>query len=94
MTVEFELDRQSFVGFNGGPHLHFTEAISFAIDCYTQEEVDYYWEKLSDGGEQVQCGWLKDKYGRSWQVTPEVLGQMLSDPDPAKSIAPRRPCCR
>jgi predicted 3-demethylubiquinone-9 3-methyltransferase (glyoxalase superfamily) len=85
MTVRFELDGQEFVGLNGGPLFKFTEAVSFFVDCKTQEEVDEYWKKLSEGGGEVQCGWLKDKYGLSWQVIPSVLGQMLSHPDPAKS---------
>ena len=71
MTVDFELDGQEFVALNGGPQFKFTEAISFVINCDTQEEIDYYWEKLTaDGGEEVQCGWLADKYGLSWQVVP------------------------
>lgn len=85
MTVEFELDGQTFIALNGGPHFKFTEAISFAVDCKTQEEIDRYWEQLSKGGEESQCGWLKDKYGLSWQITPSVLGEMLSDRDPKKS---------
>jgi predicted 3-demethylubiquinone-9 3-methyltransferase (glyoxalase superfamily) len=85
MTVRFELDGQEFIGLNGGPQYKFTEAVSFSVDCKTQEEVDDFWEKLSEGGEQGQCGWLKDKYGLSWQVSPTVLSQMLSDPDPEKS---------
>jgi predicted 3-demethylubiquinone-9 3-methyltransferase (glyoxalase superfamily) len=70
---------------NGGPHFKFTEAISFSVDCNTQQEIDEYWEKLSAGGEQGPCGWLKDKYGLSWQVNPRILGKMLSDPDPQKA---------
>jgi predicted 3-demethylubiquinone-9 3-methyltransferase (glyoxalase superfamily) len=85
MTVRFELDGQEFIGLNGGPQFKFTEAVSFSVDCKTQEEVDDFWEKLSEGGEQGQCGWLKDKYGLSWQINPTVLSQMLSDPDPEKS---------
>lgn len=85
MTVVFSLDGQEFIGLNGGPHFKFTEAVSFSIDCKTQDEVDYYWDKLSAGGEPSQCGWLKDKFGLSWQVNPGVLGEMLSDPDPAKA---------
>ena len=85
MTVVFSLDGQEFIGLNGGPHFKFTEAVSFSVDCKTQEEVDYYWDKLSAGGQQQPCGWLKDKFGLSWQVNPGVLGEMLSDPDPAKS---------
>jgi predicted 3-demethylubiquinone-9 3-methyltransferase (glyoxalase superfamily) len=85
MTVSFRLDGQEFVALNGGPVFKFTEAISFVISCETQEEVDYYWEKLSEGGDKKaqQCGWLKDRYGLSWQIVPSVLGKLLSDPDPA-----------
>ena len=80
MTVEFELDGQKFVGLNGGPLFKFTEAVSFAIKCETQEAVDYFWEKLTaDGGAESQCGWLKDKYGLSWQVVPTALIEMLKD---------------
>jgi predicted 3-demethylubiquinone-9 3-methyltransferase (glyoxalase superfamily) len=85
MTVEFELDGTPFVALNGGPQFPFTEAISFSVDCKTQEEVDFYWKKLSAGGQQGPCGWLKDKFGLSWQINPTVLGEMLSDPDPAKA---------
>jgi predicted 3-demethylubiquinone-9 3-methyltransferase (glyoxalase superfamily) len=85
MTVEFELDGQKFVALNGGPEFKFTEAISFSVECETQEEVDELWEKLSEGGEQGPCGWLKDRYGMSWQVNPRVLSEMLDDPDPARS---------
>src|SRR5438445_548175 len=85
MTVEFQLEGQSFVALNGGPHYKFTEAISFVVNCQTQEEVDFYWEKLSAGGAPVECGWLKDKFGLSWQIVPTLLPQLLSDPDPAKS---------
>jgi predicted 3-demethylubiquinone-9 3-methyltransferase (glyoxalase superfamily) len=85
MVVEFELDGQPFIALNGGPHFKFTEAISFSVDCKTQKEVDEYWEKLSPGGQEQPCGWLKDKYGLSWQVNPTILGEMLSDPDPEKS---------
>lgn len=85
MAVAFELDGQEFVALNGGPQFKFTEAISFVVNCTTQEEVDEMWEKLSEGGEQVQCGWLKDKYGVSWQIVPTVLGELLNDPDPQKS---------
>jgi predicted 3-demethylubiquinone-9 3-methyltransferase (glyoxalase superfamily) len=85
MTVQFVLDGQEFIALNGGPHFRFTEAISFSVDCKTQAEVDEFWEKLSHGGEQGPCGWLKDKYGLSWQINPTVLGQMLDDPDPQKS---------
>ena len=85
MTVVFSLDGQEFIGLNGGPHFKFTEAVSFSIDCKTQEEVDYYWDRLSAGGEPSQCGWLKDRFGLSWQVNPGVLGEMLGDPDPARA---------
>ena len=85
MTVTFELDGQRFIALNGGPHFKFTEAVSFSVDCKTQEEVDKYWQKLSEGGQEVQCGWLKDRYGLSWQINPTILGEMLSDPDPQKS---------
>jgi predicted 3-demethylubiquinone-9 3-methyltransferase (glyoxalase superfamily) len=85
MTVSFELDGQEFVGLNGGPHFKFTEAISFAVVCKSQEEVDDLWRKLTEGGQEVQCGWLKDKFGLSWQITPEILPKLLSDPDPQKS---------
>lgn len=85
MTVVFELDGQRFIALNGGPLFKFTEAISFSVDCKTQQEVDEYWEKLTAGGEVSQCGWLKDKYGLSWQIVPTVLGELLSDPDPQKA---------
>ncbi len=85
MTVEFQLEGQSFVALNGGPHFKFTEAISFVVNCQTQHEVDSYWEKLSVGGVEVQCGWLKDQFGLSWQIVPTVLPELLSDPDPEKS---------
>jgi predicted 3-demethylubiquinone-9 3-methyltransferase (glyoxalase superfamily) len=85
MTVKFELEGNEFIALNGGPHFKFTEAISFSVDCKTQEEVDEFWRRLSEGGEEGQCGWLKDKYGLSWQVNPRILGEMLSDPDPKKS---------
>jgi predicted 3-demethylubiquinone-9 3-methyltransferase (glyoxalase superfamily) len=87
MTVAFELDGHSFTALNGGPMFKFNESISFQVSCETQEEVDYYWERLSEGGDRnaQQCGWLKDKYGASWQVVPNVLPKMLADPDSAKS---------
>ncbi|HUK68508.1 MAG TPA: VOC family protein [Streptosporangiaceae bacterium] len=85
MAVEFELSGQKFVALNGGPQFTFNEAISFQIPCTDQEEVDYYWSKLSEGGQEVACGWLKDKYGVSWQVIPTVLIDMISDPDPEKA---------
>jgi predicted 3-demethylubiquinone-9 3-methyltransferase (glyoxalase superfamily) len=85
MTVSFELDGQRFVALNGGPQFTFSEAISFEVSCRTQEEVDAFWSKLSEGGEEGPCGWLKDRYGVSWQIVPTVLPELLSDPDPQKS---------
>jgi predicted 3-demethylubiquinone-9 3-methyltransferase (glyoxalase superfamily) len=85
MTVAFELDGQTFVALNGGPDFSFSEAISFVVDCETQEEVDTYWEALSDGGEEGPCGWLKDRFGVSWQVTPTALPKLLADPDTEKA---------
>ncbi len=83
LTVDFEIEGQPFIALNGGPS-GFNQAVSFMIQCETQTEIDYYWERLtSEGGSEVACGWLKDKYGLSWQVTPTVLMEMLSDPDPA-----------
>ena len=84
MTVTFELDGKEFVALNGGPHFPFTEAVSFVIDCRTQQEIDKYWSVLTEGGEPGTCGWLKDKYGLSWQVVPTFLLKLVSDPDPAK----------
>jgi predicted 3-demethylubiquinone-9 3-methyltransferase (glyoxalase superfamily) len=85
MTVEFELDGQRFVGINGGPRFTFSEAVSFQINCETQDEVDYYWERLSEGGEEAQCGWLKDRYGLSWQVIPAGMEEVFTDPDPQRA---------
>ena len=85
MTVAFQLDGQEFVALNGGPQFKFTEAISLVVNCQTQEEVDEYWQKLSDGGQEIQCGWLKDKYGLSWQIVPTILDEMLANPDPKKA---------
>ena len=86
ITVDFQLNGQDFVALNGGPQFKFTEAISLLVNCEDQEEVDDLWQKLTaDGGEESQCGWLKDKYGLSWQIVPTILSEMLSDPDPAKS---------
>jgi predicted 3-demethylubiquinone-9 3-methyltransferase (glyoxalase superfamily) len=81
MTVSFQLDGQEFLALNGGPHFTFSPAISFIVNCETQKEVDALWEKLSEGGQTEQCGWLKDKYGVSWQVVPTVLGEMMQDKD-------------
>jgi len=86
MTMKFELNGQEFIALNGGPHFKFNEAISFVVDCETQKEIDEYWEKLtSGGGKEVQCGWLKDKYGLSWQIVPAALGQLMADKDPKKA---------
>src|SRR5262249_6562147 len=85
MTAKFRLNGQEFVALNGGPYFKFTEAISFVVDCETQQEVDEFWEKLSEGGEESRCGWLKDKYGLSWQIIPTVLGELLQDKDPEKA---------
>ena len=85
MTVEFELDGQRFVGINGGPQFTFDEAVSFQITCETQDEVDYYWERLTEGGAESQCGWLKDKYGLSWQVVPSGMEEVFADPDPQRA---------
>jgi len=85
MTVPFELDGQPFTALNGGPHFQFSGAISFVVNCDTQEEVDHFWEKLSAGGREIQCGWLTDKFGVSWQVVPTVLIEMLQDRDPEKA---------
>lgn len=87
MSASFSLNGQDFHALNGGPMFKFTEAISFFISCETQEEVDHYWEKLSEGGTKSRCGWLKDKFGLSWQVVPTILGKVLSDPNPAKAKA-------
>ena len=85
MSVTFQIEGQEFMALNGGPQFKFTEAISFFVNCETQEEVDDLWEKLSAGGEKGRCGWLKDKFGLSWQIIPSALGQMLGDKDPEKS---------
>jgi predicted 3-demethylubiquinone-9 3-methyltransferase (glyoxalase superfamily) len=84
MTVEFEIEGQRLVALNGGPHFKFNEAVSFQVHCETQDEIDYYWRKLAEGGEEGPCGWLKDRYGLSWQVVPKVLPDMLMDPNPEK----------
>jgi len=86
VTAEFRIAGQNFVAINAGPEFPFTEAISFVIHCESQEEVDHYWEKLTDGGEESQCGWLKDRFGLSWQVVPTQLMEMLQDEDPAKAM--------
>jgi predicted 3-demethylubiquinone-9 3-methyltransferase (glyoxalase superfamily) len=81
MTVEFEIAGQRFIGINGGPEFEFDEAVSFAIECETQEEIDYFWEKLTDGGHEGPCGWLKDRFGLSWQVVPTGMEEVFADPD-------------
>ena len=87
MSVTFELEGQQFIGLNAGPLFKFNEAVSFFVSCETQEEVDELWEKLSQGGERSRCGWLKDKFGLSWQIIPRALGKLMNDPDPQKSQA-------
>jgi len=85
MVVEFQLEGQDLIALNGGPQFKFNESISFVVNCNTQKEIDYFWNKLSAGGKKVQCGWLKDKYGLFWQVVPTILGELLSGSDAAKS---------
>jgi predicted 3-demethylubiquinone-9 3-methyltransferase (glyoxalase superfamily) len=85
MTVVFDLEGQEFIALNGGPQFKFTEAVSFVVNCDTQEEIDEFWEKLSARGQQIECGWLKDRYGLSWQIVPTILGQLMQDKDPKKS---------
>lgn len=86
MTVQFELDGQQFLALNGGPvHYNFNESISFVVNCESQEEVDHYWESLCEGGEEGPCGWLKDKFGLSWQIVPARLGELMTDPDPERA---------
>jgi predicted 3-demethylubiquinone-9 3-methyltransferase (glyoxalase superfamily) len=85
MTVEFELDGTRFIAINGGPQFTFDEAVSFTIDCEDQDEVDYYWDRLTDGGEEGPCGWCKDRFGLSWQVVPKIMDELLSDPDPSRA---------
>ncbi|WP_414470175.1 VOC family protein [Methanobacterium sp. ACI-7] len=85
MTAKFRIEGQEFVALNGGPQFNFTEVISFVVNCKTQEEIDYYWEKLSNGGAEQGPGWIKDKYGLSWQVIPVLLEEMMGDEDPEKS---------
>ena len=84
MTIKFELNGQEFIALNGGPHFKFTEAISLVVNCETQKEIDEYWAKLTAGGKEVQCGWLKDKFGLSWQIVPTILGQLMQNKDPEK----------
>lgn len=85
MTIEFEIEGQQFIALNGGPHFKFTEAISFVVECKTQAAINYYWNKLSAGGNKVRCGWLKDKYGVSWQIVPTILSELMSSKDLGKS---------
>ena len=88
MVVNFELNGRKFMGLNGGPQFKFNEAISMVVDCETQEEIDYYWSELTEGGEEGQCGWLKDKFGMSWQIVPTVLGQLMTDPEKIQRVMP------
>ncbi len=85
MTASFELDGQEFMALNGGPEFKFTPAISFVVNCETQQEIDYFWERLSEGGHEIECGWLRDKYGLSWQIVPVVLGELMKGNDPEKT---------
>ena len=86
MVVIFELKGQKFMALNGGPEYKFNEAVSFVVNCETQEEIDYYWEKLTEGGQESKCGWLKDKFGMSWQIVPSILGQLMNDPEKAPKV--------
>ena len=87
MTASFELDGQAFIALNGGPHFTFTEAISFVVSCDTQQEIDDYWRKLTEGGKEIQCGWLKDRYGLSWQIVPRILPQLMKkDPETSNRV--------
>lgn len=86
MTVSFRINGQPYTALNGGPIFKFNESISFQVFCKDQEEIDYYWDKLTEGGEEVQCGWLKDKFGVSWQIEPEILSELLSDPNKAGKV--------
>jgi len=86
MVVNFELNGQQFMGLNGGPHFTFNEAVSFVVECDTQEEIDYFWNKLTVGGSESMCGWLKDKYGVSWQIVPRILGQLMADANRSQRV--------
>ena len=86
MTATFELEGQEFIALNGGPHFKFTEAVSFVVNCDTQEEIDKFWENLSEGGQKSQCGWLKDRYGLSWQIVPTILDKLMKDPEKSKRV--------
>ena len=85
MTIRFELNGQEYLALNGGPIFNFTEAISLIVNCDNQQEIDYFWSRLTEGGQQVHCGWLKDKYGLSWQIVPRALNDLMTDADPTKS---------
>ena len=86
MVVTFELNGKKFMGLNGGPKFKFTEAVSFVVECETQEEIDNYWSRLTEGGQESMCGWLKDKFGLSWQIVPSILGKLMSDPERAPRV--------
>ena len=86
MVVTFEVNGTKFMGLNGGPQFKFNESISFVVNCDTQDEIDYYWDKLTEGGEESMCGWLKDKYGVSWQIVPTIIGELMSDPEKAQRV--------
>ncbi|CAN5359387.1 VOC family protein [soil metagenome] len=89
LVVTFEINGTKFMGLNGGPHFKFNEAVSFVVNCDTQEEIDHYWEKLTaEGGNESMCGWLKDKFGVSWQIVPTVIGKLMTDPERAKRVMP------
>ena len=85
MVVDFVLDGKPFIALNGGPHFKMTDAVSLTVECNTQDEIDTYWTKLSEGGQQIECGWLRDRFGLSWQVNPKILSDLISDPDPKKA---------
>jgi predicted 3-demethylubiquinone-9 3-methyltransferase (glyoxalase superfamily) len=86
MVVKFDLNGKSFIGLNGGPMFKFNEAVSLVVECESQEEIDYYWDKLTEGGTESQCGWLKDKFGFSWQIVPAILGKLMSDPEKGQRV--------
>ena len=86
MVVTFEVNGTKFMGLNGGPQFKFNESISFVVNCDTQDEIDYYWDKLTEGGEESMCGWLKDKFGISWQIVPTIIGELMSDPEKAQRV--------
>ena len=86
LVVKFDLNGAEFMGLNGGPQFKFTEAVSFVVECETQEEIDNYWARLSEGGKEIECGWLKDKFGLSWQIVPSILGKLMSDPQKAPRV--------